>query len=191
MDSSWQAFKVAEVGNSRWVIWGVQACYFNVKYTQKGKTYGNRFEDNRRLSSQFKHLHLLKCDGNFFSSKHISQKHQANMSLLWKLLNPFLPDPQELFWATLDFPESQSLLTSLSVHWLTNLFPSGSCLGGHNRRAGWCVQRMMIHTLMFCGTGMYLSIKGNRLRYCVFLRSAVVALQCVVLVKLKLFFFPW
>lgn len=159
---------------------------------KKGKTYGNRLEDNWRLSSQFKHLHLLKCDGNFFSSKNISQKHQTNMSFLWKLLNPFLPDPQRLFWATVDFPELQKLLTSLSVHWLTNLFPSGSCLGRHNRRAGWCMQFMMIHTLMFCETGVYLSITGNRLSSSVFPRSVLVVLQCVVLVKLALFYFvPW
>lgn len=145
MDSSWQAFKVAEVGNSRWVIWGVQACYFNVKHTQKGKAYGNRFEDNWRLSSQFKHLHFLKCDGNFFSSKNISQKHQANMSFLWKLLNLFLPDPQGLFWATLDFPESQGLLTSLLVHWVTNLFASWRCPVGHKKNPGRYRQCRIIH----------------------------------------------
>lgn len=133
MDSSWQAFKVAEVGNSRWVIWGVQVCYFNVKYTQKGKAYGNRFEDNWRLSSQFKHLHFLKCDGNFLSSKNISQKHQANMSFLWKLFNLFLPDLQGLFWAALDFPKSQDLLTFLSIQWIKNLFPSWRCPGGHKK----------------------------------------------------------
>lgn len=153
MDSSWQAFKVAEVGNSRWVIWGVQACYFNVKYTQKGKTYGNRFEDNWRLSSQFKHLHFLKCDGNFFfSSKNISQKHQANMSFLWKLLNLFLPDPQGLFWATLDFPESQGLLTFLSVQCVTNLFPCWRCPGGHKKRTGCYRQCRMIH-IQWCFVG--------------------------------------
>lgn len=70
----------------------------------------------------------------FFSSKNISQKHQANMSFLWKLLNLFLPDPQGPFWATLDFPESQGPLTFLSVQWVTNLFPSWRYPGGYKKK---------------------------------------------------------
>lgn len=88
----------------------------------------------------------------FFSSKNISQKHQANMSFLWKLLNLFLPDPQGLFWATLDFPESQGLLTFLSVQCVTNLFPCWRCPGGHKKRTGWYRQCRMIH-IQWCFVG--------------------------------------
>lgn len=47
----------------------------------------------------------------------------------------------------------------------------------------------MIHTPMFCGTEIYLSIRGNNPCCSVFPRFIVIALQCVMLLKLALFFF--
>lgn len=115
MDGSWQAFKVAEVGNSRWVIWGVQPCYFMLSTLKKERHMVTGLKTTEDLVHSLNIYISWSVMEIFFPSKNISQKHQANMSFLWKLLNLFLSDPQGLFWATLGFPESQGLLTCLSV----------------------------------------------------------------------------
>lgn len=59
---------------------------------------------------------------DFFSSKNLLQKHQAYVSLLKIIKILSFMSFKDSFWATVDFPESQSLLTFPSDCWLTNSF---------------------------------------------------------------------
>lgn len=186
MDSSWQAYKVAEVGNSRWVIWGVQACYSNVKYTQKGKTYGSRFEDNWRLSSQFKHLHLLKCDGFFFFFQEYFTEASGQYVTPLKTIKSFPSWPSRALLSYSRFPRiAQPLnipLTPLFNMWVVQVGITEELVGTFS--VWWYIHQC------FVGQGCIYQLEGIINPCCsVFPRFIVIALQCVVLLKLALFFF--